>query len=387
MALKPDPTVFRIIDANLNRAREALRVMEEFARFGLDDATLSGAAKAIRHALGQVAADFERQLGLGDDQLAPEGGAPVSPPWQRGEGERSDALVRSRDIVGDVGRESGTPSEYKRSDAAHVTSAAAKRLSEALRAIEEYGKTIDPSFAVAVEKIRYEGYELQRRLSITVDAKQRFDHVRLYVILTEALCHGDWFATAEAALRGGAGCLQLREKDLPDRELLDRAKRLAGLCHEHGALFIVNDRPDVAVLGGADGVHLGQDDIWVSAARRIVPSSCLVGVSTHTVKQIKDAAARAPDYIAVGPMFATPTRPQDHVAGPTTLAAARERTSLPLVAIGGINEQNVHAVLSAAPCCVCVCQAVIAQPNVEATTANLKALIDRAAGRQATNDG
>jgi thiamine-phosphate pyrophosphorylase len=178
----------------------------------------------------------------------------------------------------------------------------------------------------------------------------------------------------------------LREKDLTDRELLNRANRLARLCHEHDALFILNDRPDLAVLCAADGVHLGQDDMLVSAARRIVPPTCLVGISTHTIEQIEDAITQAPDYLAVGPMFATPTKPQDHIAGPETLAAARQRTSLPLVAIGGIDEENVEAVLSAAPCCICACQAVIAQPDAEEAAGRLKAQIDRALSQQTTTD-
>ncbi len=386
-----DPTAFRVIDANVNRAREALRVMEEYARFGLDDAGLTKAIKETRHRLAQAVADLAQQLVTGEGRGTDQAATPLSPPLPRGEDGRGDAgeglLVRSRDIVGDVGREIGTESEYERTDAVHAALAAAKRLSEALRTIEEYGKTIDPSFAARVEQIRYEGYELERRLTITVHARQRFGHVRLYVILTESLCHGDWFTTAEAALRGGADCLQLREKDLTDRELLNRAKRLAALCHEHGALFILNDRPDLAVLCGADGVHLGQDDIPVSAARRIVPPTCLVGTSTHTIEQIEDAITQAPDYLAVGPMFATPTKPQDHIAGPETLAAARQRTSLPLVAIGGINEHNVGAVLSGASCCICVCQAVIAQPDAEEAAAHLRGQIDRALSQQTTTDG
>ncbi|MGD2108501.1 MAG: thiamine phosphate synthase [Phycisphaerae bacterium] len=357
-----DPTALRIIDANLNRAREALRVMEEYARFALDDRSLTQALKDARHGLAEVVGKLEHP--------------PLDPPL--GRGEASGTLLRARDIVGDVGREVSTAAEYQRAGAADVALAAAKRLGEALRAIEEYGKTIDPAFAAEIEKLRYRGYELERRLTITIDAVGRFGHARLYVLLTEALCHGDWYETAEACLRGGADCLQLREKDLSDRELLDRAQRLADLCHDHDAVFIVNDRPDVAAISGADGVHLGQDDMPVSAARRVIPPHGLVGKSTHTSEQIEAAIEEVPDYLAVGPMFATPTKPQDHIAGPETLAAARRQTALPLVAIGGITDSNAADVLSSAPCCVCVCQAVIAQPDPEASAARLKSMIDEA---------
>ena len=344
----------RIIDANLNRAREALRVMEEYARLGLEDAGLSGEIKETRHALAKAVADFEDRCRL-----------------------TTASLIAARDIVGDVGTEVETVTEYQRSDESHVAAAAGKRLSEALRAVEEYGKTLDADFAAAMEKLRYRGYEIERRLALTRRAKERFDHVRLYVIITEAHCRKAWFATAEAALRGGADCLQLREKNLPDRELLDRAKRLAVLCREHEALFILNDRPDIAMAVGAHGVHLGRDDVSVSAARRILPVSAIIGVSTHTIEQVEEAAAGAPDYLAVGPMFDTVTKPQSHIAGAATLAAARSRTALPLVAIGGITAENASAVLTAASCTLCVCRSVTAQPDVEGAALRLREVIDQ----------
>lgn len=362
MTANPDKHhALRIIDANLNRAREALRVMEEYARLTLDDADLTAHIKEARHELAHSVSD-----------------------------ELSRALLAARDIVGDVGCGVRTETEFERTDVAAVARAAGKRLSEALRTVEEYGKTLDPALAAVVEKVRYRGYEMERRLDRSARARERFGRVRLYVIVTESLCRPqsgsttqsgsavDWFATAEAALRGGADALQLREKTLPDRELLDRAKRLAALCRDHDAIFVVNDRADLATLCGADGVHLGQDDLPVSAARRIMPSTGIIGVSAHTIEQVKAAASSAPDYIAVGTMFPSSTKPQVDIRGPTLLVEARACTSLPLVAIGGINEATVPAVLSVVPCTVCVCQAVIGQPNVEQAASGLRSLIDRA---------
>ena len=345
-------TILRILDANLNRAREALRVMEEFARFGLDDADLSTTAKQLRHDLA--------------------GSLP---------GTLDPHLIAHREILTDVGRHVHTEDEYNRSHAVDVVKAAAKRLTEALRAIEEYGKTLEPAFAARIEQLRYRAYELERRLLITSGARQRWGRTSLYVLITEALCQDDWLATAKAALRGGADCLQLREKNLPDGELLDRARRLAALCHEHNALCLVNDRPDIAALSGADGVHLGQDDMDVASARRILPRDGLVGVSTHTIEQVKDAIQTCPDYLAVGPMFASPTKPQDHLAGVDTLAQARRLTAIPLVAIGGINERNAGQVLAAAPACLCVCAAVITRRDVHAAAARIKTAIAQATPR------
>jgi len=367
----PDNATFRILDANFNRSREALRVMEEYARFVLDDASLTEAIKTERHRLSSAVRDCISQ----QDQ-PPSAQSPDSTPLASARGSDGESVVAYRDIVGDVGRGISAPFEFARADTIDVIQAAAKRLSESLRAIEEYGKTINPDFAAAIERLRYRGYELERRFFATVRARQRFGDVRLYVILTEAICHGGWFETAEAALRGGADCLQLREKDLPDRELLVRARRLAALCRKHSAIFIVNDRPDIALAAGANGVHLGQEDLPVSAARRMLPASHIVGVSTHTLEQADAAIAEAPDYIAVGPMFDSPTKPQDLIAGPETLAAARTRTALPLVAIGGIDQSNVGAVLSAGPSCVCVCRAAISQPDVAGSVARLRSIVE-----------
>jgi thiamine-phosphate pyrophosphorylase len=346
--------------------------MEEYARLGLDDAGLTAAIKQARHALAGAVLDLEGMCVLDEE----DDSARETPPT-RGGATWGGSLIAHRDIVGDVGCEVSTPSEYERSGECDVAVAAGKRLSEALRVVEEYGKTIDRDFAAAIERLRYRGYELQRRLELTAASHGRFGNVRLYVLVTESLCSGDWFATAEAALAGGAHCLQLREKELPDRELLDRAKRLVTLCRQRNALLIVNDRPDIAVLSNAHGLHLGQTDVTVADARRILPSTMIVGVSTHTPEQLTAAAEVVPDYIAVGPIFPTATKPQDYIAGPQALAAARRSTSLPLVAVGGIDAENAREVLSAGHCCLCVCRSVISQPDVANAAARLRAVIDQ----------
>ena len=359
-------TPLRIIDANLNRAREALRVMEEFARLGLDDLLLSKAIKEVRHDLAHIV----RSTQAFDNTTEPD--AAASPQALDPQG---DALIRSREIVGDVGCGVSTESESQRASATDVVLASCKRLSEALRSIEEYGKIVDPQFAAGVEKLRYRGYELERWLVITMTARARFRDVRLYAIITEAHCRTDWFETAEALLAGGADCLQLREKNLPDVEWLKRAKKLVALCHDRNAMCIINDRPDIAVASGADGVHLGQDDMPVSAARRILGPSGLIGVSTHTIEQVKSAVPLCPDYIAVGPMFQTRTKPQDFIAGTKILQQARAMTGLPIVAIGGITETNAVQVLQASACILCVCAGLVSQSDVAQVTAQLRALI------------
>ena len=347
-------SALRILDANANRAREALRVMEDYARFSLDDAALSGAIKRLRHDLRKCLPDALH-----------------------------GALVRSRDIVADVGRDVSTDAERSRETSQDVAIAACKRLSEALRSMEEYGKTLDAGLAASLERLRYAGYELERRLRITMSARKRLAGIRLYVLITQALCATEWLTTAEAALRGGADCLQLREKTLPDAELMTRAVRLTALCHEHGALCIINDRVDIATVSGADGVHLGQDDVPVAHARRVLPPAAIVGLSTHTREQFDTSVNAAPDYIAIGPMFASSTKPQGYVAGIEALAQAKGRTALPLVAIGGITARNADTVLATAPCCLCVCSSVISQPDA---TEACRRLITRIEAQRGAED-
>lgn len=168
-----------------------------------------------------------------------------------------------------------------------------------------------------------------------------------------------WLATAAAAIAGGADCIQLREKSLGARELLARARRLRELCHQRGVLFIMNDRPDLAVLADADGVHLGQTDLPLRDARRILGPDRLIGLSTHTPQQLRDAIAAAPDYIAVGPMFASTTKLQDHLAGPDLLALAVRETQIPIVPIGGIAAANAGILIQAGARRLCVCSTVI----------------------------
>lgn len=328
--------VARIIDANFNRAREALRVMEDYVRFVLDDPAGCDALKRFRHDF----TDSIRRLPARD-------------------------LLAARDTPGDVGTEIRTEAESVRSDVRAVFVAAAKRLPEALRTIEEYGKIVDGEVARDIEALRYRSYDLEQRLTLRGDLSARFARVRLYVLMTASSCRNPWLATTEAAIRGGAGCIQLREKTLEDGDLVDRARRLAALCRERNVLFIVNDRPDVALLSGADGVHLGQTDMSTVDARRIVGPDRLIGVSTHDPDQLREAIASEPDYIAVGPMFDSPTKPQDHMPGPSLLAKAVSLTGIPIVPVGGISPKNMGELIRAGAHRFCVCSAVIGAEDVE----------------------
>jgi thiamine-phosphate pyrophosphorylase len=349
------PDIARILDANINRAREALRVMEDYARFVLNDAVGCEALKDIRHGL----ADIVRQL-------------------------PQDALLQARNTPGDVGTTISTGAERKRAGARDVFIAAAKRLPEALRTIEEYAKIFSPDLGAAAERLRYHAYDVEQQLTLRGDRRARFARTRLYVLISASLCKRDWLETADLAIDGGADCLQLREKSLEDGELLARARAMSALCRRRNALFIVNDRPDIAVLADADGVHLGQTDMSPADARRILGPDRLIGLSTHNPDQLRAAlsgkaaaeGSMAIDYLAVGPMFASSTKPQDHVPGPDLLAMATRATSLPIVPIGGIAAGNLDMLLAAGAQRVCVCSAVISADDPTAAASDLASRLE-----------
>jgi thiamine-phosphate pyrophosphorylase len=191
--------------------------------------------------------------------------------------------------------------------------------------------------------------------------------VRLYVATDRALAGPrDLCGLVAAALRGGATAVQLRDKDVTARQTLALGEQLRTLTRAEGALFIVNDRPDLALALEADGVHLGQGDLPVKIARRILGPRAVIGVSTNLPEEARRAEGEGADYVAVGPAFPTATKP-DHraVLGPERIALVRAATSLPLVAIGGITVERVPALRQAGVDGVCVIGAVLGAANPE----------------------
>jgi thiamine-phosphate pyrophosphorylase len=191
---------------------------------------------------------------------------------------------------------------------------------------------------------------------------------RLYFI-----CGIDRLGTLEPALRGGVDIFQLRDKHAPDDELLRAAEQARALCRRFGAVFVVNDRPDLAVASGADGVHLGQDDMTVQAARALVGPDLLIGRSTHSPQQI-DGAAGA-DYIGVGPVHATPTKLGRPAVGLDLVHYAAAHAAVPFFAIGGIDEANIAAIVGAGATRAAVVRAISEASDPEAAARTLRAAL------------
>jgi thiamine-phosphate pyrophosphorylase len=203
----------------------------------------------------------------------------------------------------------------------------------------------------------------------------------LYVILDRAAARGrDLVDLLTAAVAGGCRMVQLREKEWPSGRLLPLAERLRARCAADGVTFIVNDRVDLAVAVEADGVHLGQDDLPARAARPLLRPGMILGISTHSVAQARAAQAAGADYVAVGSMFATATKPDFQLVGPDLIRELRGEIRIPLIGIGGITHDNVHEVIRAGADGVAVISAVSAAGDPRAATERFLTLIRAARG-------
>jgi thiamine-phosphate pyrophosphorylase len=329
----------RIVDANLNRCREGLRTAEEYLRFVLGDRGQAGAFRALRHDLA-ASADrcFDRQQ-----------------------------VVSARDSAVDVGARSQTDC---RKSTADIAGAALSRCSEALRAIEEYGALLSENAAQDFAALRFRLYALEKEFSCGHQGRpERLEKASLYVLLTESLCaNHDVVATCRAAAAGGATIFQYREKEMEDGQFLKRARELATVCAELEVLLIINDRPHIARLCGADGVHLGQGDLSAEDARAVLGPGRLVGRSTHSPEQARAALAEGADYIGIGPVFETKTKQHRNAVGVSYAAYCHQNIDLPGFAIGSVNEETIDEVLSSGIGRVAVCTGVTMRKDPQAAS-------------------
>ena len=350
----------RIIDANLNRGTEALRVLEEISRFVLNDAEISKELKYIRHELNSL---------------------------QEGDYDR---LLAARDTENDVGTVIQNPD--KRAGIETIFKANMKRLQQVLRVLEEYA---------GVENLRYKTYTLEKTMWEKLKSDKGIFSRRLYLVTDSGQFSNDsdFLDAVASALKGGVDIIQLREKaDCEQRagtplgrlsidqeggnggeksaadggsfkasnqanssasRIIELGRTIKLLCAEYNALFIVNDRVDIAYILEADGVHLGQDDIDVASARKILGNNAIIGVSTHAPEQALKAVEDGADYIGVGPVFTTPTKPGRQSVGLDYVKWVSENIDIPAFAIGGIDLTNVQEVVQAGAHRIAVVRAII----------------------------
>ena len=302
--------VCRILDANLDRAREGLRIVEEWCRFGLNSARLSEECKQLRQELAS---------------------------WHSAE------LRAARDTPGDPGTELTHPQEQQRGSIDVLLQANFCRVEEALRVLEEYGKLYHPKMGGSFKQMRYRVYTLESSL-IGFQRHKILAQSYLYLVTspTEVLP-----GIVEATLQGGLRLLQYRDKTANDIDRLDNAQKLRQLCQQYGAILIVNDRVDLALAVDADGVHLGQEDMPIAVARQILGSQRIIGRSTTNPDEMQRAIQEGADYIGVGPVYETPTKVGKAAAGLEYVRFAAKHCPIPWFAIWGIDADNVNDVISA----------------------------------------
>jgi thiamine-phosphate pyrophosphorylase len=333
------------MDANFNRAREAVRVIEEFCRFALNSAPLSERAKQLRH-----------ELCAAVDKLD------------------AGRLLASRDTLGDVGVGKTVEKQLQRGQLKDCFTAACKRLTEALRALAEVMRTEERSVAQSIEQLRYDAYTLEKDIVLFSEPAEKFKRVGLYVIISSNL-PADVLCLAQRCAAGGADCIQLRARDIPDDRLFAVAVEFVQMCKEAHVLSIINDRVDIAVAAGADGVHLGQNDLPLEQVGKLQASPLILGKSTHSLQQLETACDALPTYISLGPVYSTGRKPSAKPVGLDYVKKATRRladTGIAGVAIGGIKPDNIEKVLKAGATTVAVCSAATEVKDPEAACRELK---------------
>jgi thiamine-phosphate pyrophosphorylase len=331
--------VIRIIDANLNRLAEGLRVLEEAARMVLDDADLTGRLKALRHDL--IRGDLPFNL----------------------------ELLQTRDSVRDVGVDLEVAGEAREKDLALITVANSRRAQESLRVLEELAKL--PEFIARIDsnkfkQARFELYTLEKDLVFRLTRQARIKKISgLYAVIdTQILGKRDPLEAAGGIIEAGVKIIQLRAKITPKNQLLPLARDLQALCRLHDVLFIVNDYLDIALAIEADGLHIGQEDLPVETARRLLPLNAILGVSASSPEEVRSAEKAGVDYLGVGAIFPTSSKDDIKVVGLERIHQIRPLTRLPMVAIGGINKENARSVMEAGADSVCIISAILGAEDI-----------------------
>lgn len=324
----------RVLDACLNRAREGARVLEDVARFVLNDGACAGELKAFRHLL---------------DRLS----RPLYP-----------KLLEARDSRHDVGRRGGLRDVEGRGWDAVVASNL-RRVEEAARTIEEVARGEENELARAAGLFRYRCYDLERELVPRAWRRGRIEEIRLYALVDPSVAP---LSRAQEAVAGGVEMLQLRHKGATARQLRSEIRGLRRL----GVPVIVNDRVDLA--GDVDGVHLGREDLSISEARRILGERKIIGVTSHSLAEAKRAVRAGADYISVGPMFATTLKPKLPPRGFSYLVAAR-KLGVPVFCIGGIDKENIRETVRRGADRVAVCQGIFSQGDPRKAAARLRSAL------------
>jgi thiamine-phosphate pyrophosphorylase len=319
-----ETAVYRILDAALNRAAEGLRTIEEWARFAINDAVSSENVKRLRHELTAATGELDRSK-----------------------------LLASRDTINDCGTQISVAGEMERQSGGDVVTAASSRVQQSLRCLEEYGKLVSKNMSARIEQLRYQTYTLEKTLVLATVRRHRIQRAKLYVLVDLSGEPSAWLRRLEVLATRGADVIQIRDKHADDRTLYARcllaANMFRGLGSRDGdrqrCQLIINDRADIAAAVGADGVHVGQEELPIEAVRKIIGEDKIVGLSTHSLEQATEAIELGADYIGCGPTFPSLTKPFETYVGTGLAEQASRKFAIPVFAIGGINETNLKSLV------------------------------------------
>ncbi len=308
----------RVIDANANRASEGLRTIEDYARLVAEDPLAARWAKELRHRLAEVL-------------------MPVPRRWR----------LAARSAAGDAGTDVHTAAELQRSDLSSAIPAASERVLQAFRNLEEATKSGAPETALDLKRLRYWAYDRLATIELRLgrDAR-RLIQAQLCVLVDCGRPLEETVRYVRSLAEAGADLVQLRDKNLDGRMLVEYGRAVVEALRDTSAEAVINDRVDVAMCCGARGVHLGQDDLSIRDARRLVGPDVWIGISTHSVDQALVAQEAGADYIGCGPTFPSATKQFEHFPGLDLLEAiAAQGLEIPWMAIGGIGPDNLSRVL------------------------------------------
>ncbi len=343
-----NPGIYSALDANINRAVEGIRVCEDIFRFSIKN-VLSSEFKILRHKITGIISSIP-----------------------------SGSLLNGRDVLNDEQKFVNTGSEMKREGVKDIFRSNIRRAIEASRVIEEFSKSINPDIANGFQEIRFALYDLEKRGWNILEKNMLMQKFRfsLYAIIDSAFVPAEKMEeTAGILADSGAEIIQLRMKNVSDREYLFMSQKIAGICRVKNILFFVNDRVDIAMLSGAHGIHLGQDDIPLSMARSMSGDSLITGISTISTAEADEAADA--DYIAIGPVFPTTSKDGSMLQG-VGIDVVRQicsNTDKPVVAIGGISESNAGILMEAGVSSLCVISALYKDGRISENTKRLEGII------------
>ena len=303
-----DLRTFQIIDANLDRAREGLRVLEDWARFGLGKNDYVASIKNFRQILGKNHLEVYKQ---------------------------------SRNHIEDLSKGLTHMEQLKRKTPEQIISSNAGRVQEALRVIEEFSRLHNNNLSKIASEIRYEIYTLEIDLLSKSKWKKSAELLKendLYVITDQK---ENLLEIIEEILIAGVKIIQHRFKRGTDKDNLQEAIQIKNLCKRYNSLFIINDRIDIALASNADGVHLGQDDLDLKSARKLLGNSKIIGISANNKIDISNAIKDGCDYIGIGPVFETATKKDKKPLGIKKIKTLTKDLNIPWFAIGGITTNNI----------------------------------------------